>query len=142
MLSLAIARDMLSRFPIDTKDWRLLGLGLHRCRIKSFVGEFQPRKKNQWTHGLYDAITLNRELEPTGQFIGYDVLGVDGGSTIHSWLCNGLDTRAHSFGIHSNSQGLLETLADAEKIAADASDPATGAEPVPWFPFAIVQYVI
>lgn len=139
---LAVAREFSARFSIDTRDWHLIGIGLNRALLESFLAEFKPAAANVWVPPFYEMLSKNRTLESGAHLRGYDVLGLDTGSTVHSWLCNGLEARAHSFGIHVNFLGLLETYADAEKVAQDASDPETGAEPVPWYPWMVVEYPI
>lgn len=143
--TLNVARQLVVRFLIQTRDWHLLGLGLNRSLRESFLNEFKPARAMPGAPfdsetPLYEMLLETRELESGARILGYDVLGPDAACTIHSWLCNGLETRAHWFGIHVNSLGLLDKYIDAEKIAQDANDPGTGAEPVPWYPWIVVEY--
>lgn len=141
--SIELAHELLDHFRIDTKNWRLLGLGLKGALVERFIEEYKPRRKGEWTNGIFDLLTLRRALDPRGQLLGYDVLGVEAAGTVHSWLCNSVEELvAEKFSICPDSTGLLKTYSDAETVATYLSDPETGAEPVPWHPWALAQYML
>jgi hypothetical protein len=68
-------------------------------------------------------------------------LNVEHGEPSHSWLCNSLERHAfEELGIRPNTDGLLETLEDAQRCCDSIARQEVGAEPGPWLPFALIDY--
>ena len=72
-------------------------------------------------------------------FLGYEILGYEYGG-FHSFVCNHLETDfANKLKIKLNQYGLIEQYDLATKASDYANNPNTGAEPVLWMPWAIVE---
>lgn len=83
--------------------------------------------------GLYTVLRANKEAEPVGVRLGWEVLGVEFGGDFHSWLCNGIHKIARDrLGIRPGALGLLQSEAEARSVVGLIDD-GLGAEPVPWF---------
>jgi hypothetical protein len=144
LTSVVVARELVHSFRIDSHAWHLLGLGLKRELVDPFIEKYKPRKEGRWTNGIYDLVSAGGVLDSAGEFLGFDVLGLEAGGTVHSWICNlSEESAARQFETHVNDPtGLLEKYSDAERLAAHLSEPINGAEPVPWFPWLLVKYSI
>ncbi|MEV4348314.1 hypothetical protein AB0J83_27975 [Actinoplanes sp. NPDC049596] len=86
----------------------------------------------------------HRVAPPSGWVLGFEVLGFEAGR-FHSWLCYGLHEQAEDeLAVQANQDGLLTSLADAQRIA-DAANNKRGTlngtpEEVTWFPVRITQH--
>lgn len=75
-----------------------------------------------------------REAAPRGgRLLGYELLSVESGAFAHSWLCIGLENRAHfDHGIDPGPYGLLKTATEAELLLRLIRDGVVPAEPGRW----------
>jgi hypothetical protein len=143
IFSKTAAEDLLSTFVFDRTDWRLLALGLRKENLEEFLSSLEPTYQGPRTFGVHDAICRREAPDPAGEIIGYDVLGMNGYNEFHSWLCNLLEERvAAEFGIRPDANGLLATYLEAKACVEYIHRPTTGAEPVAWFPWAVISYPI
>jgi hypothetical protein len=142
--TLNTARDLLRRFAISNNGSKLLGLGLRRDNAASFVAQWIPLQENEFLPAIPEAISKGLALDPSGQVIGYEVLGweVDG---FHSWFCSlsKKDVRAE-LGVRTGANGLLESYDEAVKVASAAAQPHDAAPfgSVAWYPWAVVSYPV
>jgi hypothetical protein len=116
----------------------LLGLGLERSSVPTLRAQLQD-DLNQG-YGLIERVDASTSLEPGGEVLGYEPLGFEG-TKFHSWLCHNAAVEAHErFGIRPNSNGFIDSLADAVRVTNHLK--ATGAEPAIWEPWLVVRYGI
>ena len=139
-----IARDLLRRFAISSNGSKLLGLGLRRDNAASFVAGYGPLKENEFLPAIPEAISRELTLDPSGDVIGYEVLGweVDG---FHSWFCSLSEKDvSQELGVLPGPNGLLETYDEAVKVASAAAQPHDAAPfaSVAWYPWAVVSYPV
>jgi hypothetical protein len=144
LLTLDTARELLRRFPIIPNGWKLLGLGLRRDNAASYVAEWGPLKENESLPSVAEAISKEFALDPSGNVIGYEVLGweVDG---FHSWFCSRSEKDVcKELGVRPGSNGLFESYDDAVKIANAAVRPHDAAPfgSIAWYPWVVVSYPI
>jgi hypothetical protein len=89
-----------------------------------------------------DQLCLNEQLRtpwPTElHLLGYEVIGIEA-CGFHSWLCyDGAASWAHrTLGIRFNAHGLVDELADAQRLGAAAEEPGCGLPPIAWVVAAI-----
>jgi len=117
--------------------------GLRQDQVEEFLSEFEPARQT-WPgiFGIPDVIRRREAPDPTGQLIGFDVLGIAYGE-FHSWFCHSLEEPiAAELGIRTGAYGLLPTWSEANARAEYASRLEVGAEPVPWYAWAVISYPI
>jgi hypothetical protein len=139
------ADDLLRAFTFDRNDWRLVAIGLRREQVQGFLADIESSSpKGPVPFCVHEAISRREALDPAGRIIGFDVLGMDGyGGECHSWLCNSLEEPiAAQLGIRAGAYGLLPTWSQADACAEYASRPEVGAEPLPWYAWAVISYPI
>ena len=74
-----------------------------------------------------------------GQFIGYDIIGLEWGGFIHSYLCNGLQKDiAEKFPLTVNDYSLIQNPYEQVKEFADYIQGK--GEPVYWIPVAMYEH--
>jgi hypothetical protein len=91
--------------------------------------------------GVYQLLQQQQAL-PDGYVVrGYDILGAEYGDAFHSFFCNGLE-QAYQDVLHLslNAQGLIEQYESAQHATEYTNLETTGAEPVPWYPWLVVEY--
>jgi hypothetical protein len=137
LYELETARDLHRRFLSSATNLRLLGLALPEDLVPAFLEEAKPIP-NEGDIGFYTCLTSDRQIEPGGDPLGWEILGFDRG--FHSWLCNGLEKDVfQALGIRPATNGLIQSAADA-KQAAEYCDQEGLGEPVLWLPWLIVEY--
>jgi hypothetical protein len=138
-LSLEAAREFVREFDLRGDDLALLGLGLPRHSVDEFLARQAPAER-EGVPAIHAMIAAGQSATEDGLPLGYEVLGYDLGSFC-SWLCNGLERDANDvLGIRPNTAGFVTSLKDATRVAAHASNPTTGAEPLWWAPWLITRY--
>lgn len=131
--------SLLDRLP-KSRQWVALGLGLHRNHAAEFLEENAP-PNGQGMGGVYEILLRRRFLPAGGTILGFEPLGFEYGGQPHSWLCNGLEKECfQALGIRPNPNGFLESEDEAERATAHISKDDTGAEPVQWLPWMILDY--
>jgi hypothetical protein len=89
---------------------------------------------------LTSELGLDRPLDPGGEVLGHEILGVDHGE-LCSWHCNNLAPLVRrELGIRVNGHGLIDDAGQAAAAAELVARPEVGAEPVRWFPAVLVAY--
>lgn len=135
------AWEFIRRSLPEADDLVILGIGLHLTLVDAYLTEEQPPAGAKGASGVYEAISRGKGLDPGGENLGFEVLGLECGGSPHSWLCNGLEMDAwRELGIRPNERGFLGTLDEAQRCAQYANRPESGAEPVFWLPWLIVRY--
>jgi hypothetical protein len=133
LTSLDTARTFAVEFDLPCGELALLGIGLPSSHLAAFLEDESP-----W--GVSEVLQQRVPMAAGGQRLGYEVLGLDGDGTFHSWICNSLEgDAATELEVRPNENGFLETLADAERVARWANDGERG-EPVFWEPWLVARY--
>lgn len=91
-------------------------------------------------HGQPYFELLQRNVEPAGRLLGYEIVGAEATLDFHSWHCHAYaDGLLGAQGVALNELGLFSTLADARMgLAWMCSLPSDQAPaPVPWFVVAL-----
>jgi hypothetical protein len=132
--SLAAARRALGQFFPQQDDLLLVGIGLHRERLVSFL-------ENHYTigqqYGVYQVLDQKKALDTGGEVVGLDILGYESGIN-HSWLCYNFERKLDSdLDIQPNTLGLMATAQEADLVAAYAAQVAPGWG---WLPWVVVRY--
>lgn len=136
-----VARQFADQFLSNNHDIVLIGIGLSRTLVNTFLEEEKPPVE-YGTPGVYEALTQYNSLESGAEVLGFEVLGFDT-SHFHSWLCNGLEVDCNrELEIRPNSYGFIDTFEEASACAEYASRDDVGAEPAFWQPWLIVQYPV
>ena len=134
-------RRQAARDFLPPAECALLGLGVPTDLVEEVLAAAAP-KSGEGPTGLHTALAQRVPLDPTGDPIGWEILGVERGGTCHSWLCNSLHVHAPS-SLGEAVSGAFGTIA-LEQHARDilamiAKDPSI-AEPVPWFAGMLFRY--
>ncbi len=146
------ARQFITDFVPAQDDLFLIGAALPKALADSLLADGQriTRSVNKQpdsffiTYGVSQALTDKREIESSGEVLGYEIVSYDMGYLGHSWLCSNLEKDMNDlFGIHPNQYGLIETYEEAKKVYDwIAEDEMKGhrAEPEPYYPWLLVRY--
>jgi hypothetical protein len=137
-LDLKAAREFARRFLQRIPDIKLMVLGVNGEFRQFLLQECKP-KDGQGALGMYLALKSGQVIDIKTGFRGFEVLGW-GYSELHSFICNSLERRfVDELNIRLNENGLIDDWQDASRAADYTNDPDTGAEPVVWSPWAIVE---
>ncbi len=135
---LQTSRQFISKFVTKMDNTLLLGMALHRNQLDKFLTDAKA-PANMGEYGVYEVIS-RRQIPDTGEVLGFEPISYSYGIE-HSWHCNALDKAGwEKLQIHPNRYGLIDDLEDADKVAAFANDPGTGAEPGSWLPLLLIRY--
>ena len=136
-----VAQEFKDQFLPSSMQVQLLGLSLEESVAKEFLKEEAPQE-GQGGSGVWTMLSQNKPLPLNQDFLGYEVLGVECGCSFHTAACNGLEVDySRKLGISMNEVGLFDEYADAVKACDYTNLEDTGAEPVPWYPFRVDQYL-
>jgi hypothetical protein len=139
-LSLAAAREFARRFLAGVENRRLVGLSLAADIAATFLREVSP-SRGYGEIGMWTAVSRDRRLESLADPLGFDVLGVEQGGSLHTYSCNDLvDDYSRRLGVTFNRHGLIDDYRKAVAAAAYTMQDDVGAEPVPWYPFRLYEY--
>ncbi|WP_214803385.1 hypothetical protein [Exiguobacterium sp. s194] len=132
-----LAKEFRNRF-FSHIELDIIELGLPESYVADFLAEGDKGESLE-RYGV-ERFILRHELEaPTGQFLGYEMLGYENGM-FHSYLCNGLEKDlAEQFFFKLNKHGFVSTLEEAERYCTYSNQENVGTEPVLWLPWAIYE---
>jgi hypothetical protein len=139
-LDLSAARTFYQTYLKHVDAVKLIAIGLSSRDVDDALSDLAPLKGSDES-GVYHVLTQRRIL-PDGYTVrGYDILGSEYGGSFHSFFCNGLE-QAYQEILHVelNDQGLVNEYGAAQQAANYTNLETTGAEPVPWYPWLIVEY--
>jgi hypothetical protein len=145
-LDLASARDFHNRYLSAILQVKLLAIALAETHLENALHDTAPWPgEGEW--GVHQMLSRRLMLsqadteQPVGQPRGFEVLGADHGGGFHSFLCNYLEKPyRETLGLSFNEHGLLTNKAEAGRAADFTNLETTGAEPVPWYPWLVVEY--
>lgn len=137
-LDLNAARGFAQRFLRKIPNIKLMVLGVSNEFRQFLLQEYKP-KNNQGVFGMYLALKSGQVIDIHTGFRGFEVLGWNY-FEFHSFICNSLERNfVHELDITLNKNGLIDNWQDASRAANYTNDADTGAEPVVWSPWAIVE---
>lgn len=115
---------------------RLLELGVPRPLAESVLAETAPNP-GMGTVGLHAALSQGQPLSP-GTLLGYELVGIEHGGSLHSHACNALGPAlADGFGVRPNRWGLIADADLALRCAAALTNEALPAAPLLWIPLGL-----
>ena len=121
---------------------RLLAVALPAAYLDGFLQHGAPAP-GIGACGLYQLLSRRIKLADSATQLGYEILGVEEGGSCHSFLCNYLEVPyRQDLQIPFNDHGLISEYDDAVRAADYTNLPSTGSEPVPWYPWLIVEYTL
>jgi hypothetical protein len=130
------ARELISKADLP-EDVVLLGVGLPSARLELFEGPVD--------NSVERLVLSGAPLPDDGTPLGFEILDLEYEGFSHSWLCNGLERDAAArFGAQVNGHGLIESLEEADRIAAWVNDEAelghTCSSGATWDPWLLIRY--
>ena len=131
-----IAREFALDYLSHIENLKLIAIALESSYRNEFLIDYNPKL------GVDRILRSGQTIELNRGFLGYEILGDDRGSFC-SFICNHLETDLkQKLGIRLNRYGLIEQY----DLAIQATDyinlPETGAEPLLWQPWAIIELEI
>lgn len=121
---------------------RLLAAALPAAYVDGFLQHHAPAP-GFGASGLYQLISRRIELADSGRVLGYEILGVEEGGSCHSFLCNYLEVPyRQELEVRFNDHGLIDDYSVAVHATDYTNLATTGAEPVPWYPWLVVEYAL
>jgi hypothetical protein len=131
------ARAFFRRYLSTMPTLKLLGIVIPASHVDALMGSIARPT------GL--SLTLLQRQAPFlgGQPLGFEILGDKGAVSFYSFLCNSLEhDYCDRLGLTLNEHGLLGTYSDAERAAAYTNQEESGAEPVLWLPWLVLDYLL
>ena len=132
--NLRAAREFKRRFMPAVAGVHLIGLVIAADDAEEFFPDYE---------GSGMGMIGSRLLPPddSGVFLGFDVVGVEYGGSLHTFSCNGLERDyVEKCGITFNVHGLIAGQDQALAAAEYTNRDETAAEPVPWFAVKLYEY--
>ena len=146
-LQCADALETRDRFFAGVPAPSVLGLGLPEGRVDEFIRASSPPPQvpgysPMGESGFLRSAKRREPLASGHRPLGFELLNVEVGQISHSWLCNGLESHFWSTrGIRPGPNGFIQTLDEAARCSTSIATERPGAEPGPWFPWLIVEYL-
>jgi hypothetical protein len=130
------AQQFAERYLLPNRDWHIIGLGIESRYVAQISHQIGAQRAGCWA-----AIDYDREIASGGEPQGFELLGLDGAGSGHSWLCNGIEqTFYKATGVRPNAQGFLATAQESAQCLEFITANPECAEPVPWWPWLVVRY--
>lgn len=137
-LDLPTARSFLRNFQ-PTGDLVLIGLGLPVAALEPLLSDYSEKIRAR--EGFLVGLQRGLPLAPNGMERGYEILGEEHGGSFHSWHCNNLaPVVSRELGVTVNQYGLIADYPSAMRATEIVRRPETGAEPVAWDAWLLVEY--
>lgn len=141
MYTLEAAQEFVTQFLPHSDEYQVFGVGLPKALV-SILLDFE----GQAVEGTNRLLAEHSSLALNGVSLGFDIISYAHGDLNCSWLCNGIDRDMYQeFGIRPNQYGLIDRYNDAKQVydwIAEDELRGTRAEPLPYYPWLIVQYPI
>jgi len=133
---LETVREYSQTFFPHLIEKRISGIYLSESESIDFLSEFDPKKVDYGSIGLFDGLQ-KRTPESDSNFeifIGFDLIGIECSGNYHTFYCHDISKDlAERFGLTINEYGLFEGAEDWKPIMDYMNDEKNGFEPVPWF---------
>jgi hypothetical protein len=130
--SAVAAREVLAQVNGIAEEFVVLELGVPADAAAMLLADFAPWA-GEAECGFLKKLKSASPLEARAVRLGWEVLGAEDGSSLHSWLCNSIQDEASAkLNVRPGPLGLLESEQDAQAIV-ELIDNGLPAEPVPWF---------
>jgi hypothetical protein len=121
-------------FLSQVTDIQLIGLNLPKKSFGIFIESIH------FEAGVIDQLKHKNPVDPNGLILGHEILGSEGGSNFHSYLCNSLEEDyAEKFNFQVNQYGLITSLEESDTFAKYSNDNQLG-EPVIWLSWLLIKY--
>ncbi|MBA4688004.1 MAG: hypothetical protein H2184_12680 [Candidatus Galacturonibacter soehngenii] len=131
--SLNSANEFCQKFLYNQSDLRIIGVALPKICRDAFLEE-----QDDLGYGICKNIHNAMTIDLHSKILGYEILGYEHGG-FHSYICNGLENQyKNKFDYSLNENGFIETLKEAQMLANYTNEEVKDAEPVKWFPWAIL----
>lgn len=146
--NLSYARRFIKKWVQNPEEIILLGIGLPKNLVQNFLARKLDKQYDlsQDLTRMSVMLQQNTVLSPRGAIKGFEVVSYGYDNFGHSWLCSNLQVDMYDrFGIEAGEHGLLGTYEDAMKVyewIAEDDEKVHRAEPEPYFPWLIVQYLV
>lgn len=141
-LDLASAQHYYQHYLLAIPRIKLLAIALPAPYLDAFLSEAVP-EPGYGPHGLYQMLVQRQKLPKSERVLGFEILGAEYGGASHSFLCNHLETAyQQQLNLRLNDHGLLASYDEARRAADFTNLDTTGAEPVPWYPWLVVDYTL
>jgi len=135
-LDLNLAREFAGNYLSHIQDIKLLAIATTTDYRTLFLEESASGNNEV---GISKALKSNQTIKIEHGFLGYEILGHEFG-WFHSFVCNHLENDfANKLNIEFNQHGLIDRYDLAIKASNYTNREDTGAEPVLWLPWAIVE---
>ena len=139
--SIEVARsfyhDFLSPLPL-----RLIGLFLPEDQLEIALATLRPQHPQEGECGLYQMLARQLSEPAAGEVLGFEIMGLEIGGSLHSFYCNHLQQDYHRLGIAFNRHHLIAGADDARRALEFTLDEETHAEPVPWLSFRLREFAL
>jgi hypothetical protein len=140
-LDLASARAFRRRYLRHIPQLTLLAIALPEPYVEDFLRDETPIDSNEAEVGIFRRMLRRERWGLDGDPHGFDVLGAEMGGSLHTFVCNGLEKPYQDqLGIALNQHGLIDGYDDAIRAAEYTNLESTGAEPVAWYPWLVVEH--
>jgi hypothetical protein len=128
------AKEYKDKYFKNVKSIKLLAIYFSENETIKVLNEFEPKYNNEWEIGIYKI--LNKKILENSKelFLGYDLIGIDGGGDFHSFHCNSITKElSDKFGIELNNYGLFNNFLNWDSVLNYLNSHEAACEPVPWF---------
>ncbi|MES2734522.1 MAG: hypothetical protein V4714_22430 [Bacteroidota bacterium] len=134
------ARQFASQYLFHLTGIKLLGIYLPEYLFADFIADIQPANNYPGT-GIYQQLNQKVLEDGSGEVLGFDILGIEYSGDFHCFLCNCLEKAYQDqFELTFNSNGLIDSLEDAQQVLDYTNAEETGAEPVPWAIWKVKEF--
>ncbi len=140
MTSLPVAQEFVDRFLLGSVDARIVECLLASDDHLRFAERAAPTQPNEGTIGMLTMLRGDVAPSGGGRVLGSDIVGLEVGGGLHSYLCNDLEKDFEAkVGARPNQLGLYDDHAIA-RSCANSTDAEKLGEPVPWFAVRLVEH--
>lgn len=130
------AKSYYTTYFSHLNNVKLFALYFDEKESQEIINEFSPTDSSQMLIGLVNSLQKKvSEDEMAGEnTVGYDLIGIELGSSFHSFHCHDLSNElATKFGLSFNSNGLFDNTNNWNAVVEYMNNEDNGFEPVPWF---------
>ena len=139
--TLELATEFQSEFYPGRQDIGIYCLEFSETDRRSLNTDFAPGNQSAYNYNngkicLRDYLLAgNKEIENDQfEFLGFDLIGVEGDGGFHSFHCHGIyHILGSQFGLKMNDHGLFDQIPDPESLRNYLNEPDTPVEDVPWY---------